>query len=397
MNPGLGFLMATGIFLNVFVPKGGFYVGTLPITWGYLYLVPVFVWNFINLFFVGKLSASRLLAFAACLPFLGVAAWTFAVQGTGDAGATIALFVGFGFMPLLLYVTLDSRLSAEEVETILRYVAVGFVYVAVLGMAMFAVAAITQSPPDIPFITTGGASDLSSLDRNNARGAFFKLTSTFNNGNIYGICALMVLPLVAQFQPGWKAFLIKISLVLTLSRTAWAGLLLYELGHLVWIARGKDAILRSLAIIGLAITGILVVIFVVLKNDLGFLFNTDLGGRVDIFENMGQIYPFTLGIFDGIREIVYVSVLDKFGYLGLAAFLLAVFAPFISRYIQNRPLRPTERSIIFAMILYLVLCWSDGAILLIPVLFFYWGLASCLLAPEPQSDGGREAALSVSG
>jgi hypothetical protein len=388
-NAGLGFFMATGIFLNVFIPKGGFYLGSLPLTWGYLYLAPVFLWNIANLFFVGRLSILRLIAFLSCLPFLAAVAWTLGFRGDDDFGSTIALFVSFGFVPLLIYIALDSRLSKETVEKSLRYAAAGFVYVAAFGIVMFAIAAITRSPPDIPFITTGGGADLTSLDRNNDRGAFFKLTSTFNNGNIYAVCALMILPLVARFEAGWKAILIEVSLILTLSRTAWAGLLLYEFGYLIWFARGRNAVLRSAVIIGVALTAIIFALFVILQNDFAFLFDPNLGGRISTFEDMGGIYPFSLGVFDGIREIVYVSILDKFGYLGLAAFLLAMIAPIACRIMQNRPLDLTERSIAFGMFLYLALCWSDGAILLIPVMLFYWSLASCLLAPEPCADAVR--------
>jgi hypothetical protein len=250
---------------------------------------------------------------------------------------------------------------------------------------MFVATAIAHSALDIPYITTGGGGTLTTIDRDNARGDFFKLTSTFNNGNIYGVCALMALPLVTRFQKRWKSSLVKLSIILTLSRTAWVGLLLYEFGHLIWFARSRGEIARSLVIISLALVAIIAALFFIIESDLGFIFDPTLGGRDDIFDGLAHIYPFSINPFEDVREIVYVAMLTDFGYVGLAAFLLAMFAPFACRLLDSRPLDQTEKTILFSMVLYLALCCSDGAILLIPVMLFYWGLSSFLLASGRQS------------
>lgn len=378
----VGFALAVGIVLNIFLPKGGFYAGGLPLTWGYLVLMPATAWGIITLLFRGHVSMGRLLAFICYLPFVGVAALTIAANGAQQLSFAVALFVTFGFLPLALYIAFDNFLSRDTVEVALRFVATGFFFVAAWGIIGFFFTAISKTPLDIPFITTGGGGDLSSLDRNNWRGALYKLTSTFNNGNIYGICALMALPIVANFLPRWKINTVKLSILLTLSRSAWAALIFYELGHAILVRRRKD-VLKYLVIVLAIVSALVALLVYLLGNNISFLLSTDLGGRLHTYQEIGEILPFAIYGFDNIYEIVYPSVLTNFGYLGLASFLLALLAPFWLRHLDPRPYDDLDRSVILGMLTYLMICWADGALLFIPSMFFYLSLATCLLAvPE---------------
>src|SRR5690606_25097688 len=70
------------------------------------------------------------------------------------------------------------------------------------------------------------------------RGGIFKLISTYNNGNIFGICMVMLLPLYACLERRtWPQLVVKAALVLTLSRTVWAGLIAYEVLHRLYVRR----------------------------------------------------------------------------------------------------------------------------------------------------------------
>jgi hypothetical protein len=380
----LGFALGLGIILNIFLPKAGVYAGGVPLTWGYLFLLPATLWGTVALFFHGHLSMGRFLAFVCTLPFAAVAALTVASNGAEQVSFTIALFVTFFFLPFCLYVAFDDFLPREKSETAFRFVAAGFVFVAAWGILGFFFAAFSKAPLDIPFITTGGGSELSSIDRNNWRGALYKLTSTFNNGNIYGICALMALPIVSRFQSRWKTSIVKLSILLTLSRTAWAGLIFYELGHAV-LVRGRRDVLKYLLIVLSVGAALVSILLTVLGTDTAFILSADLGGRLHTYENIGTILPFSPNPYGTIFEIVYPSILTNFGYLGLAAFLLAMLAPFWLRHIDPRPYDTTDRSIILGMTTYLLLCWSDGALLYIPSMFFYLSLATILLATPTQS------------
>jgi hypothetical protein len=392
----LGAGLSFGIILNIFLPKGGFYAAGLPLTWGYLILMPATVWGVIGLFFRGHVGAIRLLAFSSCLPFIGIAALTLYANGAEQLSFVIALFVTFGFLPFALYIALDDVLPREKVEVALRFVAAGFFYVALWGIVGFVFAAAVKTPLDIPFITTGGGSELSSIDRNNLRGDLYKLTSTFNNGNVYGVCCLMLLPIVANFMPRWKTNIVKLSILLTLSRSAWAGLVFYEIGHAIFVRRKRGA-LKYLLVMLAAVAVLVSLVLYALGTDTTFLLSTDLGGRLHIYEDIGEILPFSVQRFDTIYEIVYPSILGKFGYLGLGAFLMAMLAPLWLRYITPRPFDDLDRSIAFGMIIYLMMCWSDGALLYIPSMLFYLSLATSLLSIPSREKYALEVSPALNG
>lgn len=388
----LGFVLGLGIVLNILLPKGGFYAGGVPLTWGYLFLFPTTVWGTIGLFFYGRVSMARIIAFVSCLPFVGVAALTIGANGALQPTFVIALFVSFGLLPFALYIAYDEYLPREKIEVAMRFAAAGFFIVAVWGIIGFVFSAITKTPLDIPFITTGGGSELTSADRNNWRGALYKLTSTFNNGNLYGVCALMILPIAARLQPQWKVNIIKLSIVLTLSRSAWAGLIFYEIGHATFIRRRKGALKYLLAALTL-VAILLGLMLMLLGTDTAFIFSTDLGGRLHTYENIGELLPFSVRMYDDIDEIIYPSVLSSFGFLGLGAFLLAMLSPLWLRYLDPRPYNDLDRAIVLGMATYLMMCWADGALLYIPIMFFYLSLATSLLAnPEKRPVEGNARA-----
>lgn len=391
----LGITLTLGIILNIFLPKGGVYAAGIPLTWGYIFLAPTAAWGVITLFFSGRVTAARLIAFASCLPFVGIAALTLASNGADQTSFVVALFVTFTFLPFALYIAFDNFLPQEKIENALRFASSGFFFVAIWGIIGFVFTAIFKTPLDIPFITTGGGSELSSIDRNNWRGEFYKLTATFNNGNIYGVCTLMLLPVIAKFQPRWQTNIVKLSIFLTLSRSAWAGLVFYEIMHVIFVRRQRGAV-KSLVLV-LSVTATLVAALIyMLGLNMAFLFSTDLGGRLHTYENIGEILPFSLQIFDNIYEIVYPSILTKFGYMGLAAFFVALLAPFVLRYLAPRPIGDLERSIMLGMTMYLMMCWADGAMLYIPSMFFYWSLATSLLsAPADAPQNSRPIQVAV--
>lgn len=375
----IGLALGLILVLNFFLPKGGFYAGGVPLTWGYLALIPAAVWGTISLFFHGHLTMGRVIAYACSLPFIGLAVLTIISNGAQETSFAVALMVTFGGLPLILYIALDNYLPRQTIEILSRFVAAGFFLVAVWGIIGFVFTAITKTPPDIPFITTGGGSGLSTTDRDNWRGALYKLTATFNNGNIYGICALMLLPMVAQFLPRWKSNTVKLSILLTLSRSAWAGLVFYELGHAIFVRR-RAGTLKYLFAAFVIVALLLSLLLYFLGTDTSFLLSANLGGRLHTYQDIGEILPFSTRTFESIDEIVYPSILSSFGYLGLAAFLLTMLAPFWLRYLDPRPYDDLDRAIMLGMLDYLMICWADGALLYIPSMLFYLALATSLLA-----------------
>jgi hypothetical protein len=81
--------------------------------------------------------------------------------------------------------------------------------------------------------------------------------------------------------------------------------------------------------------------------------------------------------------MVYVSVLDIFGLVGLVAFILAMTGPLLLYATGTLPhaATPYKRALALGLVLYLLVAMSDGALLFIPVMAIYWFVASLLLSP----------------
>ncbi|CAN5269787.1 hypothetical protein BH20GEM2_BH20GEM2_09960 [soil metagenome] len=392
-------LGALVIFLLVF-PKGGIRAGGIPLTWGYVALgllslsFPLALWRGLP----WKVSPLRLLTVGLLLPFQLVVLAGLLVNGYEHPGFAVSLFVTFFLIPLAQVLLLGIHLDRIDTGFLLRLVRWGVLLVAVYGIFLFAYKLATGRFIEIPLLTVN-AGDLGTLEttKNIDRGGIFKLISTYNNGNIYGISLLMLLPLYALMERSWvRTGLVKFSLLLTLSRTVWAGLLFYEVVQRLFVKRlslrGVAVFLTSLVML---VAGVLYTLDF-MRVDVGFLFDPRLGGRI---RQWGVLETATLlprASFDGILEIVYLSILDTFGVLGLVTFLVAMTAPILlwAAGAISSGATAYKRALVAGQLLYLFVATSDGAILYIPVMAIYWFLVSLLLssgasaAPAVAASGG---------
>ncbi|MFD2579036.1 hypothetical protein ACFSTD_11345 [Novosphingobium colocasiae] len=94
------------------------------------------------------------------------------------------------------------------------------------GLMNFVLYPIIKNIIQIPYVTVNVADYGTIFLRNNTRGPFLKLLSTYNNGNLYGDCMLMLAPIYFLYERSrvWMLMLIA-ALVCTLSRTVWIGML----------------------------------------------------------------------------------------------------------------------------------------------------------------------------
>jgi len=115
----------------------------------------------------------------------------------------------------------------------------GIFFIALYEIFLFFYKIITGTFLLIPFLTTN-YHDIETLEfgKSIAPGDFFKLISTYQNGNLYGLCLLMMLPLYTLIEKNhFKQMLVTASLMLTLSRTIWIGLFLYLMIQKFYIQR----------------------------------------------------------------------------------------------------------------------------------------------------------------
>lgn len=400
-------------FLTVFIiyfPKGGVKIGSIPITWGYLAIFVVSLIVFPRfLLDIGNMSfsASRWATIISLLPFQSLVILSFLLNGVDSIGFGISLFVSVIFFPFVFIILFSKYMDEMDLKFLFVMVRRGVIFIAAFGIFLFFYKLYTGSFLEIPFLTVN-YDDVGELEEKNIdRGGIFKLISTYNNGNIYGVCVLMLLPLYEFLENSrLKKMIVKTSLILTLSRTVWLGLIIYELMKMVFISdvslsnrlmfisrflnklkiRKNDASAILLSIIGfiLFVVAIFYMTFFIGRNS-SFLFDKNLGGRADQLIALDKITFFPEKKFSQVAEIVYVSILDSFGFFGLLVFLLAMFVPIVYGLLRRVPYGASlyKKSILYGLIIYLVLAFSDGAFLYIPVMAIYWFMISMLLSTNP--------------
>lgn len=378
--------------LVIVFPKAGFKVGDIPITFGYMF---IFFLAFFLLFFflrAARVSQRALLCYALWALFGSISLAVIFINGIKNAGFAFSHLINFVFFPFIFLFIFSRHLCYERWPAYAGIVTKCVIAISFYGVALFLYKALTGSFFEVPYLTVN-VDDLGTLDEKHIRrGDYFKLISTYNNGNIFGVCVLMLLPIVFLHSRNIaiKA-LVLFSLVLTLSRTIWLGLFFYSL-FLMRDAFEKHPLHLIRFFASLMILSVILVIAMSFfgMSDASFLFDTELGGRR---EALNFIAPsFLPGIpFDYVSEITYASMLSSFGVLGLIVFVAA----FLSFLLFSPPKNARHHAYFVAarrgLLIYVFCCFSDGATLLIPVMAIYWTLVA-LASLYPVEDFPKGAA-----
>ena len=393
------YLAALLLTFIVLLPKGGIKPGGIPLTTGYAILFLLAGLSFTAYTYTGRLrwiGKNQFICLVATFPFFAVSTLKIIGAGFEGIGFTISFYISLFGMPaifLLLFYHPLRHVSLDFVRNIL----LKFVYfTAVYGIFLFFYKLYTGSFIEIPLVTvnTGDVGELENKHIN--RGGIFKLISTYNNGNLYGVCMLMLLPLVNTFETKtYRRFFLKLALLLTLSRTVWMGLLIFEILNFIFL---KKKTVGSI----FAIAGVVAVVFIammiglsLLGRDITFLADSSLGGRTGQIDALAEssFFPDMSVKFEVVREMVYFSVIENFGWVSLPLFFLYLFTPFglflLGRSPQSSTL--TRRSLALGLVLYYIAAFVDGAILYIPVMAIYWLVVVLLLSDADRSVWSQRA------
>jgi hypothetical protein len=398
------------VFLILF-PKGGFKLGATPITWGYI-LIGLYALVALpkSLLDPGRLCLKWQVVFllALLLPFQ-VAILIELADGIGSVGFVSSILTSFVALPVIFLVMWRSWYTERTLVVLLKIMRWCILLAAVYGVFLFFYRVVTGNLLEIPYLTVNidDVSDMAGkfIDR----GGIFKLISTYNNGNIYGVATLILLPLYDRVERRTSfKLLVRMALLLTLSRTVWAGLifdrLLTLLHYMLAAFRQYPRIERStlrrllgtLIPLGAVVGGILLAygfasVFGSSINS-SFLIDPTLGGRVSDESERGSPLAalsaaklFEFQQLTGFSEMTYFSVLVNMGLVGFLAILLCFLSPLaLALYDRALTENPIRRAALKGMIIYFCVAWVDGAVDYIPVMAFYW-IAAVLLVYWPQN------------
>lgn len=356
------------IFLIVF-PKGGFKVGDIPITWGYILIL-----FSIPLCLLGKMrfiNKNRYYVFILTLPFI---IYSFIIlilrMEKINLGYTLSFCLSLLILPFVFLILYDNIIDSNIFNKIFPKIFLwGIRIVVTFGLLLFFYRLYLGINLEIPYLTVNFDDNME--EKHNNRSGISKLYSTYNNGNLYGICMIILTPLFLKHEKNniYRA-LFFITLFLTLSRTIWIGIIIYFLFFILKnFAKGKNIFYIIFVALVLIVGFPYLLSF--MNKDISFIMDSNLGGRRYQLNILKDASLFGQGSFKGIVEIVYLSIIDTFGIIGLVLFILYLLSPIIVYKIKKN-----SSNIYWGLLLYAILCLSDGAILLIPVMSFYWFIAS---------------------
>lgn len=367
------------LFLLVF-PKGGIKIAGVPLTWGYL-LLGVFSLAALLKGSI-RIKRERLIAYLCILPFQLFCALTMYFNGIASLGIAISFWVNFLFLPFAFYLLFSNDIDTFDVSFFFRIFRSGIFFIAAYGILLFAIKQLTGKFIEIPLLTTN-LGDLGGLESKHInRGVVFKLISTYNNGNIFGVCLIILLPLYCLLEKSrWRSAIVKLSLILTFSRTVWIGLILHELCYPFLVTKEAYKTLLTVFSRLIAISICLIALLSYYGFAIRFLISSDLGGRKESITLLNTLNFFAAKPFDGISEIIYAGVAISFGWLALPLFLFAISTPLFYQILSKRLSIP-HKCIALGLCNYLFISCSDGALLLIPTLAFYWFFLSLLHRKE---------------
>lgn len=363
------------LFLIAF-PKGGIKVSGVPLTWGYILLGLV---SPLALLTLSAPPQRCLLTLALSLPFtvfvLGMGV-TEAVGAGGVAlGFIFSAMMSFGIFPYVFYGLFSSKLKRIPPKLFVTTLVWCVRFIAIYGIFLFAYKVAVGSFFQVPYLTVNAADAGQLADKPIMRaGGVAKLISTYNNGNIYGACLPMILPVYLLFERN-PIFVSAVwaSQFLTISRTAWAGgvfliFVLYFIGN-------KPNIKRLASGLFAVLIGTLLIAWLLqlLGRDLAWIVDPSLGGRASKYDDtLINLSLFPTGSVAGFGEIVYLGILRNYGLIAFLCFLPFFFGGVLLSYRGKYAHHPLRRAARQGLMAYYVMSMSDGAILFIPVMAFFY-------------------------
>lgn len=372
----LGPLLAFLFFYTVAFPKGGIKILGIPLTIGYLLTAAMLLLAMLRGRHVA-IPLDRLLAYLPCL-LLGL--WSALVvhaNGTDAVGLTISYFVSALYLPLFGLIFFSSLVLDDQHRRIERTLVWAVRFIATYGIFLFLYRQFTGHWIEIPYLTVNAA-DVGTLDDKYInRGGIFKLISSYNNGNVFGVSVAIMAPLyfILEKKPVFRWILYS-ALFLTLSRTAWIAAIL------IIVLRSLSRGVRPLTIVFLAIGMMLAcaAIFSLLDflgRDLSFILDSNLGGRVKQFNLLEDISFIPSAQVSSLPEIVYIGMIRYFGIPGLLLFVGHLLtAPTLLKLegVQLFSTSPAS-ACMQGMLIYFVIAGADSAFSLIPVMMIFWMIA----------------------
>lgn len=366
------FYIAALVILAVAIPKSGVAVGGVPLNGIYLLLClsfPLFLVKFVvgGKTVGGGYDVYMLLLLPFWMLFLAITLMNGVAKPPAYVGYVMSLIV----VPIFFYLW-SRTLGPEQLQYLLQVLVKCIRFAIAFGLFLFMYKIATGQYVSVPMLTTTLGADKTLEARMNDRGGIFKFFSTYNNGNIYAVCMIMLLPVYNVIEQNRKwVLLLMLTIMLTLSRTAWALLMAYCVFE--YLLFNKAVSVKKLIVICSALCVVvpgIIGLLGLMGKDISFLFDSDLGGRVGYLNYFFEARFISYTPLYWSYEIPYVSIAEFVGLIGLIPFLM-----FFSNIVIARSLfdvsRPLSRGACIGCVMYWVATFSDAALILVPTFIIF--------------------------
>lgn len=251
-------LLLITIFFNIWFPKAGIKLSEIPLTVGNVFLAITFFFWAMKKVMNRRMKINKIGYILIILMLYSFIKYLLIGEFVKNIGYIIPLEV-YPLMFIIAYDTIDTK---EKLQKVIKVICFGFFFICiyallqyVLGIEKVCIPGLTVNLSDY---TTYGANWYLQKNNNNSSEIGTKIISTFQNGNLYGVNALLIYPIVYGYlKKENKSFLMYVSLALfvicvflSLSRSCWLGIILFMLfGIFLENEKNKNSLYRKAIII----------------------------------------------------------------------------------------------------------------------------------------------------
>ena len=246
------------IFFNIWFPKAGIKLSGIPLTVGNVFLAITFFFWTMKKVMNRRMKINKSGYILIILMLYSLIKYLLIGGFVKNIGYIIPLVV-YPLMFIIAYDTIDTK---EKLQKVIKVICFGFFFICiyallqyVFGIEKICVPGLTVNLSDY---TTYGANWYLQKNNNNSSEIETKIISTFQNGNLYGVNALLIYPIVYGYlKKENRSFLMYVSLALfvicvflSLSRSCWLGIVLFMLfGIFLESEKNKNSLYRKAIII----------------------------------------------------------------------------------------------------------------------------------------------------
>jgi hypothetical protein len=382
------FLLQLSIIFNIAFAKGGIGVLGTPITNGYICFAVYSIFAFVIFLSHKTIAFTNLVAYILTLPFQATFIVTAVFVGIDEEskGFVISQFLSFLIFPFIFMIIIPTHFNKMTSKDWNGVFVFSIRFAVWFGLFNFVFIHLMGYQINIPglIINLSEADYFDPALKNNLRGSVYKLISSYNNGNVFGVCMSMMLPIYCLIERHQFNKVAAFSAVfLSLSRTAWIGLALCFIYLYFRNIRSMTYNLYAIVIAGLVVAAVIWATNFIGVDTEAFVFDKELGnraGQLAILSNFDFLPSKPLSV---IEEIVFTSILEVFGLFGLIFFCVFLASPLIAMFFKAEQTEFAKRAAA-GVFIYCVLSGSDGCIQLAPVMWIYNFLALIALG-KPES------------